>query len=45
VDARGMPAGRLVVRVKGRKRGGKAFRQKRVYRLCAKTRTRGSRWG
>ena len=36
VDLRGKKPGRYFVRIKGRTKRGKPFRQTRVYRTCAK---------
>jgi beta-glucosidase len=44
IDLRGLPKGRVTVRVVGRTRAGRVVRQTRVYRLCAKRPTRSRRW-
>jgi beta-glucosidase len=44
IDLRGLPKGRVKVKVVGRRRSGRAVRQTRVYRLCAKRPTRSRRW-
>ncbi|HEV2813968.1 MAG TPA: glycoside hydrolase family 3 C-terminal domain-containing protein [Solirubrobacteraceae bacterium] len=44
IDLRGLPKGRLKVRVVGRTRSGRVVRQTRVYRLCAKVPTKSRRW-
>ncbi|HEV2812237.1 MAG TPA: DUF6351 family protein [Solirubrobacteraceae bacterium] len=45
IDLRGLPKGRVVVRVVGRTRSGRVVRQKRVYRPCATVKRTGrARW-
>ncbi|HEV2786264.1 MAG TPA: hypothetical protein VGV67_07755, partial [Solirubrobacteraceae bacterium] len=44
IDLRGLPKGRLKVRVVGRTRSGRVVRQTRVYRLCANVPTKSRRW-
>ncbi len=44
VDLRGLPKGRVKVRVVGRTRSGRVVRQTRVYRLCATRPTKSRRW-
>ena len=44
IDLRGLPKGKVRVKVYGRHRSGRAVRQTRVYRLCAKRPTRSRRW-
>ncbi|HEX2084140.1 MAG TPA: fibronectin type III-like domain-contianing protein [Solirubrobacteraceae bacterium] len=44
IDLRGLPKGRVRVRVRGRTRSGRIVRQTRVYRLCALKPTPSKRW-
>jgi beta-glucosidase len=44
IDLRGLPKGRVRVKVVGRRRSGRVVRQTRVYRLCATRRTPSRRW-
>ena len=44
IDLRGLPKGRVTVKVVGRRPSGRVVRQTRVYRLCAKRPTKSRRW-
>ncbi|HEX8123816.1 MAG TPA: glycoside hydrolase family 3 C-terminal domain-containing protein [Solirubrobacteraceae bacterium] len=44
IDLRGLPKGKVKVKVVGRTRKGRIVRQTRVYRLCAKKPTKSRRW-